>query len=85
MPKESMTRSAGPPSATGARPRSASRPSHEPPWGLGNSTTRLRPGEPPRRRETLDGVDGLCDERLGLGAERLLGHDGFADELRQAA
>ena len=49
MPKESMTRSAGPPSATGARPRSARRPatSLHGGWELGDPASA---GEPPRRR-----------------------------------
>ena len=42
-------------------------------------------GEPPGRRQPLDGVDGLRDERFGLGAERLLGLNGLAQELCQAA
>ncbi len=42
-------------------------------------------GEPSRCCEAFNGVDGLCDQRRGLGAERLFGHGGFADQLRQAA
>ena len=63
----------------------ASRPSHEPPWGLGNSMTRFRPDSQPAaaRRSTASAA---CATRASrLGASRLLGHDGFADELRQAA
>ena len=85
MPKESMTRSAGSPSATGVRPRSASRPSHEPPWGLRELGYPASTGKTPSRRKSFDCIGGLCDEGFGLSPPRLLGDGRFANELRQAA
>ena len=53
--------------------------------GTGELGHRASTGEPPGRRQPFDGVRGLRDQRFGLGAARLLGHGGFADQLRQAA
>jgi hypothetical protein len=42
-------------------------------------------GEPTRCSKLLNAIDGLCDKSVRLSSERLLGSDGFAHELRQAA
>jgi hypothetical protein len=41
--------------------------------------------EPPGGGKALNAIDGLCDKSVRLSSERLLGRNGFAYELRQAA
>jgi hypothetical protein len=53
--------------------------------GTGELDDPVSPGQPACRFEALYGVGGLCDERFGLGASRLAGHGGIADQLGQAA
>ena len=69
----------------GASPRSASRPSQEPPCGLPYSATTPALRQQSRRGHPLHRVGGLRDERGGLGAPRLLGHGRVGQQLGQAA
>ena len=53
--------------------------------GTGELGDPLPPGEPAGGREAFDGVRGLRDQRFGLGASRLGGDGGLADQLRESA
>ena len=59
-----MTRSAGSPPHTVARPRSSNKFSHEPPWGLANSATRRRPASQPDVCKVLHRLGSLIHQRL---------------------